>query len=200
MAPFRDFSVAILAGGRSKRMGVDKATARLNGTTLIEHVAHLAASLEPFEMFIIAQGSKGLDIPVYADIRPEHGPLGAIETALKHMQTEQVLILACDMPFIKAELLRALLGSQSVEKPFFDAIVTAPNNLPQGLPGLYHRAALGRVEERLTSDDLSLTALLQILHVNLIDTRQISEIDPDLTSFINVNTPDDLERIALTRD
>jgi len=104
----RDCGVSVLAGGRSRRMGADKAGLRLGGRTLLGHVR---------------QAARGLSLPlreITKDSVPGCGPLGGILTALESSSHTAELFLACDMPFVSVDLLKLVLRVwQEERRPVF---------------------------------------------------------------------------------
>lgn len=105
-----DLTVFILAGGKSTRMGADKAFVTLDGRTLLARALELARSLTP-DVRIVGDPAKfAAFAPVVEDIFRECGPLGGIHAALRASQTELNLILAVDVPFVSAALLQYLIA------------------------------------------------------------------------------------------
>src|SRR2546429_7170548 len=141
----------VLAGGRSSRMGQDKALLPFKGRTLLEHVAgevHGAAG----NVTLVGDASRYtyLGYPVIEDIVPACGPLSGIHAALTHSTAEWNLVVACDMPEVTAAFLgmmveRAAAGSA-------DAVLPAgPSGLPEPLCAAYHRPSLKAVACALAS-------------------------------------------------
>ena len=158
------FTGAILVGGRSTRMGVDKASLFADG---VEAALRAAGAAE-----VIRIG--GTHIP---DDHPGTGPLGGIATALRHAAHEPVVVLACDLPNVHPDGIRALV----------DAIGTADVALPPGEPlhAAWRRSALPAIEWAIRADDLAVRAAiarLQAVEVTGLDPRWL----------VNVNSPADL--------
>ena len=109
MIAIEPLSLAIIAGGQSRRMGRDKAFVELGGQTLIERVIQRSAELGQAETILITNKPADyahLGLPMFRDALPDKGSLGGIYTALLRAQSPAVLVLACDMPFVNADLLR----------------------------------------------------------------------------------------------
>ena len=105
-----DVSVFILAGGKSTRMGTDKAFALLDGRTLLARMLDVARSLTP-EVAIVGDSAKfAAFAPVVEDVFPGCGPLGGIHAALRASRTELNVILAVDVPFVSLTLLTYLVS------------------------------------------------------------------------------------------
>ncbi|MFQ3568760.1 MAG: molybdenum cofactor guanylyltransferase, partial [Aggregatilineales bacterium] len=104
-----NFTLAIVAGGKSTRMGRDKSFVPLNGRPLIEHVLERTRDLGQAETILIVNQPAlyaHLGLPMFADLLPDKGSLGGIYTAIHHSGTPYTLCVACDMPFLNARLLR----------------------------------------------------------------------------------------------
>ncbi|HSG60795.1 MAG TPA: molybdenum cofactor guanylyltransferase [Pseudomonadales bacterium] len=100
----RLFNAAILAGGRSSRMGCDKSELRLNDQTLLERAKQLLLSLGAEEVFVMRQGE-------VHDMYPDSGPLGGIHGAIYHAPNKPLLIIPVDLPLLCQEDLRALINA-----------------------------------------------------------------------------------------
>ncbi|MDQ7064056.1 MAG: molybdenum cofactor guanylyltransferase [candidate division KSB1 bacterium] len=180
-------SAAILAGGRSSRMGRNKALLQLNGRTLIEHVVQAASSVTDSVFLVTNQldDFAFLKLPMYPDLIPNLGPIGGILTALHHSQTRHCLILACDLPFVTPDALAALVRRTRARER---AVVLNVGRGPEPLCGIYPATALAEVQARIDSRELKLQTLLDHLDVDVIDWHQ----DRDRVLF-NINTPDDFK-------
>lgn len=115
-----DFTVAILIGGDSSRMGTDKALFEVDGTAMAERVADAARTAGASEVFLIGgtqARAKKLSGVWKKDLYPGEGPLGGVITALKASTLDSVVVLSCDMPFITdsviSSLVRALSDAQA---------------------------------------------------------------------------------------
>jgi molybdopterin-guanine dinucleotide biosynthesis protein A len=153
--PVFSFEICVLAGGLSRRMGRDKARVRLGNRTMLGHVKKAAKQTgKPFRV-------------ISKDLIPGTGPLGGIYTALKTTLYDGVLFLACDMPFITAELLSALI--KKVSKP--QAVFTKSNSR-FGFPFFLRRENLICVEKKLQTKNLSLNQLAKELNAKAFRPEQ----------------------------
>jgi molybdopterin-guanine dinucleotide biosynthesis protein A len=168
--------ICILAGGLSSRMGRDKASLRLGGQTLLARVRAVAAKTA-WPVRVIRR-----------DLVPRCGPLGGVCTALRTTRADAVLFLACDMPFITAELLGRLAKSYRTRNL---AVFTMGGNGP-GFPFLLRRAALPQVEEQIAAGRFSLQSLAAKCRARMIRSPGGAH------TLFNVNTPADLNRICRT--
>ncbi len=108
--------VAVLAGGRSSRMGRDKALLTIEGVTLLARQVALAWALSPAEVWVVGRSEaevRGLRARALEDDVPDQGPLGGLATVLRATSAEHVLLLGVDLPALTAGLLRALLGARA---------------------------------------------------------------------------------------
>jgi molybdopterin-guanine dinucleotide biosynthesis protein A len=182
----------VLAGGKSTRMGQDKARLQLNGRTLLEHalaalraVCRSAAILGSHELY------DGL-APVYEDIFPGCGPLGGIHAALSSSQTEYNLVIAVDTPFLMPEFL-SYLAERAVNA---GAVVTTPeiNAYTQPLCTVYSLAFLPIAERALKSGNYKITPLFPRGQTLVIKEAELRQFAFGAEMFENLNTPEDMER------
>jgi molybdopterin-guanine dinucleotide biosynthesis protein A len=187
-----DLTGYVLAGGKSTRMGRDKAIVSLNGRTLLETALDAARSVA-LEVFILGSSELyGRYGTVIADIFPGCGPLGGIHAALKHSKTERNLILAVDTPFLSNRLL-AYLEERARES---GAMVTAPeiNGYPQPLCAIYSRDFLPIAEQALQEGNYKIVPLFPKQRTSLICQSELQRFAFTAEMFENLNTPEDLER------
>ncbi len=160
-------SVAILAGGLSRRMGEDKALLRIGSQTLLETVAE-RASVVADELFVVASnGAPYVDLGfrVVADVLPKSGSLGGIYSALLHAAFEWCLVLACDMPLINPDLLEFMAG---LPRTYDVAIPSLPSTRSaQGgeetletLHAIYSRSTVAMIQHRIRLGNLKIADFL----------------------------------------
>ena len=185
----------ILAGGRSTRMGRDKASLSLPDQQDVTFVEHLAAVLteQCSEVLLVVRNAaqaalyKHLGLSIVTDDAPDVGPLMGLYTGLHNIDTSHALVTAVDMPFVQAEMVAFLL-SQPLDESLLVPLVTA---IPQVLFAVYPRAVLPLIEERLQAGRRDPRSLLDVASVRYIDEAQLRVIDPQLRSFVNMNTPEE---------
>jgi len=187
-----DVTGAILAGGRSSRLGTDKALVTVGGKPLIERVADALTAV--CEHVILVTGRPEtyafLGLPTVSDLYPGRGPLAGIHAALWHASTPLVFMSACDMPFVTAELVRLALSRSEG----YDAVVPYPDGQAEPLQGLYHRRCLIAIEESIAAGQTSVRGFLDRIAVRRLERPEIQRIgDPSLI-FFNLNTASDLAR------
>jgi molybdopterin-guanine dinucleotide biosynthesis protein A len=182
----------VLAGGKSTRMGQDKAAVTLNGRTLLEHT--LAALREVCgDVAILGKpalyGTLG---PVYEDIFPDCGPLSGIQAALTNSQTKFNLIIAVDTPFLSP----AFLSYMAERAIATDSVITTPeiNGYTQPLCTVYSRDFLPIAEQALRSGNYKIVPLFPKDKTLVIHEPELRQFAFAADMFENLNTPDDLAR------
>ena len=182
---------AILAGGQGRRLGgADKANLRVGGHRIIDQQIALLRRLTPHIMIVVSNSSPCREAPgarVVVDHIPGSGSLGALYTALQESSTDQVLVLASDMPFVSASLLTVLVkaGSQA------DAAVPIDAHGLHPACASYQRRIVNRLRRRIDTHRLSLVDALDDLAVVRIGAETLDALDPTHRMLLNVNTPDD---------
>lgn len=176
----------ILAGGKSSRMGFDKGMAAFNGRAMVTWIIDTLQAVCTHSIIISnADAYHQLGLPVYADIYTDSGPLGGIYTGLKHSTTEYNLIMACDMPYVKPELLVQLLAFAED----YSIVVPSVNGQLEPLCGFYHKSILPEMEELLQQNTRKMQHVIrQFSHKEI----QIEGSSPDSQMFANINTPEQL--------
>ncbi len=182
----------VLAGGKSTRMGRDKAALSLNGRTLLETAL---AAVRPVvnEVFILGPREPYCNFaPVVADIFPGCGPLSGIHAALAQTKTEFNLMIAVDTPFLSAGLLRYLAERALAAR----AVVTAPeiNGYPQPLCAVYSQDFLPIAERALRAGAYKIVPLFPNGGTLVIRETELARVAFTAEMFENLNTPEDLER------
>jgi molybdopterin-guanine dinucleotide biosynthesis protein A len=197
----------ILAGGQSRRMGTNKALLPLPGPgnehrTFVAHLAQTLAARCSETVLVVrdqAAATEYVTVPVgriVCDRIPDHGPLMGLYSGLSEVHATHALAIAVDMPFLQPAMLAFLLS-----QPLTGAIlVPVVNGIPQVLCAVYPRSILPLIEARLSQGRRDPRSLLDIATVTYIDESKLRAIDPQLRSFININTPEELQGCeSLTR-
>lgn len=192
-SPSEGVTLAILAGGRGSRLGgVDKASLDLAGRPLLDYVIAAAGPLAQAAL-IIANDDRFADDPRFAVVRdpePHAGVLPALLAALDAATTPLLLLVACDMPFIAPPLVEELVrlaGDADVVMPFvggYDQPMLAAYRVATCRAAI--RAALARGQRRMI-------AFLGDVRTRRVAEQDLRAVDPELRSFFNVNTPEDLD-------
>lgn len=189
-------TIAINAGGKSSRMGTDKALVPLAGKPMIEHVLARVVQINAFHTFLITNHPAKyahLKLPMVGDVIPDKGSLGGIFTALHHSPSEYTLMLACDMPFLNVDLLRHMISLSAETDEAYDVIVPLHNDHPQGLHAIYRQTCQPPIRTRIEANRLKVIGFYEDMRVRYLEPTEWGQIDPDGLSFFNVNTPEDLQ-------
>ena len=186
----------VLAGGRSARLGHDKLAEVFGGRTLVEIVVECVASLVD-EVVIVTAGDRTMtafeemsSVRVVTDLFPGKGPLVGLYTGLKESRSELNLVVAADMPFLSARLLRYMLEAADG----YDVVVPRIGDKVEPLHAVYTASCLPRIETMLAEGELSVYRLIPRLVARYVDEDEVAAIDPERRSFFNINTEDDLRR------
>jgi molybdopterin-guanine dinucleotide biosynthesis protein A len=182
----------VLAGGKSTRMGRDKAAVSLNGRTLLETALEASRAVSQETYILGAPELYGRYAPAIADIFPGCGPLSGIHAALTQTKTEFNLMIGVDTPFLSAGLLRYIVDKAVDSR----AMVTAPviNDYPQPLCAVYSRAFLPIAEQALKAGAYKIVPLFPGEGTLLIGEADLGQVAFTAEMFENLNTPEDLER------
>lgn len=183
-------TIAIQAGGQSSRMKRDKGLVPLAGQPLIEHVL---ARVEGLGDEILVTTNRPADyaflgLPTAADDKPGAGALVGLQTALRAANGEEVLVLACDMPFVNRGLVEHLLALA----PEADVIIPRWAGRWQTLHAVYARRCLPAIEAALARGDMKMVSFLQDMRVREVGEAEVARFDPQGRSFVNINTPAEL--------
>ena len=191
-APFHaQCSAAVLAGGKSSRMGLDKARLELGGEPLIQRVLRPLIALFD-DVFVVANDASlsSFGVPVWPDALPG-GPLGGVLTALEHAERRQCLVVACDMPFLSPTLIRYMTEVAD------GVAIVAPRD-DRGwhpLHAIYPRTAAPAIAARIAEERLAIHPLFEVLAMREITPVEVARFArPGRDPLANVNTPEQLEQ------
>ena len=189
-----DLTAFILAGGKSTRMGADKAFVTLDGRTLLSRALELAHAVTA-DVRIVGDPAKFARFaPVVADVFPGCGPLAGIHAALRASQTDLNLMLAVDLPLISPELLQYLVTRARGAS----AMVTAAraNGGWQPLCTVYRREFADAAEQALRVGKYKIDALFAPNSTQLVSEQELAEAGFSADIFRNVNTSKELADVA----
>lgn len=185
-----NFSAVILAGGKSTRMGRDKAWLPLNGQPLLARQLAVVRKLGPAELFISGRADVdyiSLGYAVLKDAFPDAGPLAGIAAGLAASSAPLVLVLAVDMPDMTSAVLRQLLGRCAPEV----GIVPRVNRRLEPLAAIYPKAAAPFAVDMLKRQLRAVRAFAErCKQAELVAVHDVAE--SDWKCFANWNSPDDL--------
>ena len=189
-----NISAAILAGGKSRRMGRNKALLPFRGRPL---VARVHETLQPlFEDIFLVTNDPGLfdfvPCPKIPDRVPGKGPISGVDAALRHSRNPYVLVVGCDAPFLSPSLLELLAGKTEEA----DLVIPIGPDGPEPLCAVYGKGFLPHIEESLRKGDFSLMALVGRSRTREIPAEEVAGVDPGFRSFMNINTPGDFRMLS----
>jgi molybdenum cofactor guanylyltransferase len=179
----------VTAGGKSTRMGVDKAWLEVGGTPMILRVIR---ALQPVtgDVSVIANDPeyRRLGLPVFADSNPGIGPLEAIRTALANSSRRLAVLAACDIPFVTTELFQLLVESAGNHQA---VVPTDAAGLLEPLCAVYSTSALESVELLIAQGRRKVSDLFDVVPTRIVTFDEIRHLTGCSLFFRNVNTPDE---------
>lgn len=190
-------AAVVLTGGRSRRMGRDKARLPWGATSLLEHV--LAAVRAEFDTILLSAGAADaypdLGVPVVADPVPGAGPLAGVVAALQVMDEPWLFVTACDMPCPDAAVWRALAALARADS---DAVVPRTARGLEPLCAFYHRRCLAPFRRRLGSTHRAVHEAVADVRATIVAAEQLPA-GAGARAFVNVNTPAEYAAAAAER-
>lgn len=177
----------ILCGGRSKRMGEDKGSLPFGNETMLERVVRIVRTTAD-DVIVVARREQQVPagVTVVNDPVEDLGPLAGIAAGLAASKSELNLVVACDMPLIKPEVLQRLLSMVGDH----DACVAVADEHASALCGIYRSRIAKDAQELLDSGERRVTRLLDRVQTRQVDAAVFRDIDPNLETFISVDTPE----------
>jgi molybdenum cofactor guanylyltransferase len=197
-------SLLVLAGGRSTRLGQDKVWLPLNGQPLVLRVISRLAPLAS-EVIISTNAPEPfrqvapLDLPLQlvADQHVGMGPLAGIQAGLNAARNDLVITVASDMPFVNRSLIQRMLGAAAG----YDVVVPVlPHDqdspmVHEPLHAIYRRTCLPAIAATLAAGERRVVNFFPLVRVREIPSDEARRYDPELLTFLNLNTPQDWQRI-----
>ena len=195
----------ILAGGKSSRMGEDKALLNYNGQRFIEKIAD---ELSFFEEKTIARGNNSTLIElenaswkIIADEYPDHGPIGGLHSALKNCKSDVMFVVTCDMPLITEKLTRKICSEMCVCEETakhgginttIDAVIAVSDDGKyHPLCGVYRKELYQLMEEYILQDNNRVMEVLKKCRVKYVNLDE-----EESKQLANVNTRDEYEKLG----
>jgi molybdopterin-guanine dinucleotide biosynthesis protein A len=187
-----DLTAFVLAGGKSSRMGCDKALVELGGRTLLERTLGLASEVASGVRVVgdpVKYGSFGA---LVADVYPERGPLGGIHAALVSTNTDLNLVLATDLPFLQMKFLRFLIATARAN----EALVTVPQlgRYFEPLCAVYRKEFASVAAAALAKGENKVDALFTEPVTRTISEQEMRGAGFSASIFRNLNSPNDVVR------
>lgn len=175
----------IVAGGKSSRMGMDKGAICLGNKYLIEYAIE---ALQPFcsKLLINTQNEwyTQFGYPLVKDIIKDCGPMGGIYSSLLKAETQYIVALACDMPFVSAPIIEKLIDNLHI----YDCVVPRVGNKYEPLCAIYSKTILPALEQHIKTANYALHELITESSHHFVDFENEAE------AFMNLNTLNDLNK------
>lgn len=181
---------AVLAGGKSRRMGRNKAMLKIGEVTAVEKIL---AELKEFDEILVSSDdykTSEKEVSIYGDIFENCGPMGGIYTILKNCKSEAMFITACDMSMIKGDTVKRFCGFFDDS---FDVLVLKHGQKTEPLFAVYKKSTAAYFEKAIIYKRYSLKEALSELNVKYVGMDMIK---CDEIEFINMNTPEDYMKVA----
>jgi molybdopterin-guanine dinucleotide biosynthesis protein A len=189
----------VLAGGRSRRMGEDKASLILDGMSLLQHCVDRLGSVVD-ELVLVGAPGRALpwvlsDLPIRTVEDPVEGegPLMGMLVGLEATSTPIAVVVAVDMPLLEPQLLRLLASHVDATHRW---VVPIANDRPQPLCSAFSVEALGVMRAHLDAGDRAPMALAADLGAYRMQADEWSTVDAEGHSFLNVNTPEEFAELV----
>lgn len=192
----------ILCGGRSTRMGRDKAAIRLGNETLLHRVCRLTSQVATPIVVVAAPHQEFRSLPesvvVARDHYPGEGPLGGLLTGLSHLQSTYpemwthltIWASTCDAPFVNGTVIQHL-HDRLLKNSHVDAVAVEHEGMRNPFATVYRSSVLNKARSLFDAGERRAVALLSAINVDFVPGTDLSAIDPALRCLMNVNTPED---------
>lgn len=189
-APPWPMTALVLCGGKSTRMGRPKAFLPYRGTLMITHIITLVRQLFAEVLLVTNEPDlfDGMDIDTVKDIIPHRGPLGGILSGLLIASYQKSFVIACDMPFINAQLITEMVkkGQNS------DMLVLMHDKGIEPLVGIYSKSCAGALEESLFAGKTSLSDFATSLNAQVVFCSDLANKNKNLLPpYFDIDTPQD---------
>ena len=181
----------ILAGGQSRRLGMDKSLLELDGQSLLARTVEKLTALSD-DIIIVTNSPENyehlaLEARFVHDEQPGAGALMGVYSGLKAATHDSALIVACDMPFLNVPMLRYML----TKIPSYDVVVPRLGDFLEPLHAIYSKRCLPFMAALLAQGRKQIIAFFGDVDVHYVEEPIIARFDPLHQSFLNVNFPDD---------
>jgi molybdopterin-guanine dinucleotide biosynthesis protein A len=181
----------ILAGGLNTRMGENKALLTIQGERILDRLYTLFQGL--FDDIILVTNQPldylGWNLKIVTDLYPVRSSLVGIHAGLFYASHPHAFVAACDLPFLKKELVEILLGEL---EPRWDIILPVTSDGHQPLCAVYSKRCIKQIEAQINQKDFKIADLFQEVRVKRVPESSLKPADPELVSFFNINTQKDL--------
>jgi len=187
----------ILAGGQNKRFGgQNKAFLRIGGKRIVDRLMEGYGRI--FEQVVLVTNDPvaytDLDALIVSDHYPKRSSLNGLHAGLYAAAHDYAFFTACDAPFARPSLIRCVLDHI---EPRADIIIPTTSAGYEPMFAVYKKSCLPVMAQQLEKDLLKIQGLFRKVRVKTVDEAALRQADPELLSFFNINTPEDLERAEM---
>lgn len=182
----KSLSGAIIAGGKSTRMGVDKASILMNQQTFLQKAIALISSVTNPVFISSNTAYPAIDLHIIKDQFKDIGPISGIYSILQAIPTQKVLLIPVDTPLLSREVIHYILDNYNVNKQI--NICKTSDGL-QMLVGVFDKSILPILEKQINNKDYKLSCILELVSTQIIDVDRFKD------QFININTKNDLANL-----
>ncbi len=190
-----EISAVVLAGGKASRLGMDKAFLLLDGQPLVARTVGTLSKLSD-DIIVVTNdpapyGHLALPVRLVPDQRPGVGALMGLYSGLKAASNPYAIVVACDMPFLSLPLLRYMTSVADG----YDVVIPRLGSWQEPLHAVYGKLCLPLIERQLEQGRRMIVSFFGDVRVRYIEGAEIQRFDPQNRSFLNVNTPEDWDRV-----
>lgn len=182
----------ILAGGKSRRMGFNKAFLKYRDKTFIEH--QIARLSKIFDEIILSANDASvyacLNLPIVSDVIPDKGPLSGICAGLMRSTSSHAFVIACDMPFIDEKVILYL--KDQIDS--YDVVVPQTSRGLEPLHAFYSKNCIQPMSRCINEGRLRIIDFFSEVKVRIVDELEFKGLDVSTQSLINLNTPEEYEK------
>jgi len=187
-------SLIVLAGGESRRMGVPKPLLLINRNNIVDIIIKRLKILFS-EIIVVGKNNHricGKEFIFVEDLYEYRSPLVGIYSGLKASKNRLNFVVACDMPFVNKNLVKYMLEITGD----YDVVVPVVRGYFEPLHAVYTKNIINVIEEEIGRENFKVTSFYERVNVKEIPENIVKKYDPELMSFINLNTPKDLKKYA----
>jgi len=191
----------ILSGGENRRMGRNKAFLTWKGRIFLCHIIGVLSPLFREILLVTREPERyvGFPVKVVRDLDPVRGPLTGILSGLSASRDRKNFCVACDMPMIRTALVRYMM-QRAGDADALVAVISGPckkgRPVPQPLHAVYDQRCLPVMRRHLREGRRGMQGVLRSLNTRFLDEKEVARIDPDLSSFIGINTMEDYRALV----
>ncbi|WP_167553162.1 molybdenum cofactor guanylyltransferase [Evansella clarkii] len=187
----------VLSGGKSSRMGRNKALLPIEGKAMIQRIFDSLGEEFSDRILVTNRPEEYApllpdDVKIVSDVYPGSGPLSGIHAGLLASAAEYNVVAACDMPYVSKHVAELLVKKSQG----FDAVVPRFNRMRQPLFAVYHKSVAGEIEGILEGNDFRVNNLWKKLNTLWLEEDDLSTIPEIERAFLNINNPEEYEALG----